>query len=60
MPLKIVKSQVEAKWVRLRQRVLPAPLLRQSLDLVALLLAFLLYFHIDVQLQIVCLPSLFR
>ena len=35
------------------------PLLRQTIGLLALILAYLLYFHVDVQLQIVSLPSTF-
>ena len=45
----------------LRPGDLPArpPLLRQAIDLLALILAYLLYFHIDVELQILRLTSLF-
>ena len=35
------------------------PILRQTIGLLALTLTYLLYFHIDVQLQIVMLPSIF-
>lgn len=35
------------------------PLLRQSSGLLALTLAYLLYFHVDVQLQILSLPTTF-
>jgi hypothetical protein len=35
------------------------PLLRQTIGLLALILAYLLYFHVDVQLQIMKLPSIF-
>jgi hypothetical protein len=34
-------------------------LLRQTVGLFALILTYLLYFHVDVQLQIVSLPSIF-
>lgn len=34
-------------------------LLRQTIDLLALSLTYLLYFHVDVQLQILSLPSIF-
>jgi hypothetical protein len=36
------------------------PLVRQTIGLSALILAYLLYFHIDVQLQIMSLPSIFE
>ena len=34
-------------------------LLRQTIGLLALTSAYLAYFHVDVQLQIICLPSIF-
>jgi hypothetical protein len=34
-------------------------LIRQTIDLLALILTYLLYFHADVQLQILMLPSIF-
>jgi hypothetical protein len=48
-----VKWKPRSRWLR------QSPLFRQALDLLALVVAFLIYFHADVQLQIVCLPSLF-
>jgi chromosome segregation ATPase len=41
-----------------REVVARSPLVRQTIGLLALVLTYLLYFHIDVQLQILRLPSL--
>ena len=42
-----------------RDAVARLPLVRQTIGLLALILTYLLYFHIDVQLQILKLPSMF-
>jgi len=42
----------------LRYAVARSPLVRQTIGLLALVLTYLLYFHIDVQLQILRLPAL--
>ena len=49
-------------WARersLRYAIARTPLVRQTIGFLALILAYLAYFHVDVQLQIVSLPSIF-
>lgn len=48
-----------AQKARRKDALAMLPLLRQTIGLLALVLAYLLYFHIDVQLQIVKLASIF-
>jgi hypothetical protein len=42
-----------------RDALARSTLIRQTIELLALILTYLLYFHIDVQLQILRLPSIF-
>lgn len=60
-PLNRVEAKAHLTAIRRldMQAALRSPLFRQTLGLFALVLAFLLYFHIDVQLQIVSMPSAF-
>jgi hypothetical protein len=53
------KIGFSARERSLRYAVKNSPLVRQTIGLLALVLTYLLYFHIDVQLQIMRLPMIF-
>ena len=53
------ETPIPARAHGLNRAMASSPLVRQSIGLLALVLAYLAYFHIDVQLQIVMLPSTF-